>query len=72
MIPSAASPDHRSVKSPLTELLTADGVSRTSLNLSILPDGTFRGSVFHFGLNTWVREIASTPEDVIQKIRNKI
>lgn len=73
MLPSATSPvTPRSVVSPLTELLVDPRVGCTSLNLSRLPDGSFRGTILRADGREWVKGYGPTPEAAINHLKEQI
>ncbi len=67
-LPSATAP---ALGSHLTELLTDPNVGCTSLNLSRLPDGSFRGTILRSGAE-WVKGFGQTPEAAISDLRRNL
>lgn len=59
-------------QSALMELLTDPRVGCTSLNLSRLPDGRFRGTVMRADGREWIKGYGATPEAALEHIKTQL
>lgn len=67
MLPSATSNT-----APIRELLTDPRVGCTSLNLSYLPDGRFRGTIMRADGREWIKGYGATPEAALEHVRTQV
>lgn len=57
----------------LVELIADPRVGCTSLNLSRLPDGSFRGTIFrHTGKGDWVKGFGQTLEAAVADLKRNL